>query len=118
MNEQNPYQPSFRVQERDLSVSDISVPPDSSPLLRGAKVGAIVGGFFGLLMFVLLLIVLRPFGVGQGSFFGRLEVGKWLVLVALFFGVPFLFGMVFGAAGFWVLDVVLRRFPLLRNWLQ
>lgn len=118
MNEQNPYQPSFRVPKRDLSVSDIAVPPNSSPLLRGAKVGAIVGGFFGLLMFALLLIVLRPFGVEPGSFFERLEVDKLLVLVALFFGVPLLFGMVFGAAGFWVGDVVLRRFPLLRNWLQ
>ena len=118
MNEQNPYQPSFRGQKRDSSVSQISIPPDSSPLLRGAKVGAMVGGFFGLLMFVLLLIVLRPFGAEPVSLFGRLEVDKLLFLVALLFGVPLLFGMVSGAAGFWFGDVVLRRFPSLLKWLH
>ena len=116
MNEQNPYEPSVRGQNRDLSVSHTSKPRDSSPLFRGAKVGALVGGLLGLLMFVLLLIVLRP--SKPVSLFGRLEAVKWLVLVALFFGVPLLFGMVSGAAGFWVGDMVLRRFPLLRKWLH
>lgn len=118
MKEENPYQPSFRAQLRDSSVSHISIPPDSSPLLRGAKVGAMVGGFFGLCMFVLLLIVLRPFGAEPVSLFGRLEVDKLFVLVSLFFGVPLLFGMVSGAAGFWFGEMVLRRLPLLRGWLR
>lgn len=118
MNEVNPYQPSVRDQTRDSSVSEISIPADPSPLWRGIIVGAIVGGAFGLLMFVLLLIVLRPFGLEPDPFFVRLDVEKWLILVALFLAGPLLFGMVSGAAGFWFGDLLLRRFPWLRNWLR
>ncbi|MBM3965182.1 MAG: hypothetical protein FJ308_08975 [Planctomycetes bacterium] len=118
MNEQNPYEPTCRGVTTDNSPQIETSPLAVSPLWRGARVGAALGGFFGFLTLSSMLMIFRPFRPNADSVYSVLKMDEWIVVAGLFLAVPSLFGMFFCASGFWLGDIVLRRFSFLRNWLR